>query len=59
MAQLVGWPAERGMVTIWIAHTTFCTAYVAIVVSARLRELDLSIEEAAMDLGPSPGRCSS
>jgi len=51
MAQLVGWPAERGMLTIWIAHTTFCTAYVAIVVSARLRELDLSIEEAAMDLG--------
>ncbi|MEA9434265.1 ABC transporter permease subunit [Aeromonas caviae] len=54
MAQLVGWPEERGMLTIWIAHTTFCTAYVAIVVSARLRELDLSIEEAAMDLGAKP-----
>ncbi|MBV7415804.1 putrescine ABC transporter permease PotI [Aeromonas encheleia] len=54
MAQLIGWPAERGMLTIWIAHTTFCTAYVAIVVSARLRELDLSIEEAAMDLGAKP-----
>ena len=54
MAQLVGWPAERGMLTIWIAHTTFCTAYVAIVVSARLREVDLSIEEAAMDLGAKP-----
>ncbi len=54
MAQLVGWPAERGMLTIWIAHTTFCTAYVAIVVSARLRELDLSIEEAAMDSGAKP-----
>lgn len=54
MAQLVGWPAERGMLTIWIAHSTFCTAYVAIVVSARLRELDLSIEEAAMDLGAKP-----
>ncbi|EOD57028.1 ABC transporter permease subunit [Aeromonas molluscorum] len=54
MAQLVGWPAERGMMTIWIAHTTFCTAYVAVVVSARLRELDLSIEEAAMDLGAKP-----
>ena len=54
MAQLVGWPTERGMLTIWIAHTTFCTAYVAIVVSARLRELDLSIEEAAMDLGAKP-----
>lgn len=54
MAQLIGWPAERGMLTIWIAHTTFCSAYVAVVVSARLRELDLSIEEAAMDLGARP-----
>ena len=54
MAQLIGWPQERGIVTIWIAHTTFCSAYVAVVVSARLRELDLSIEEAAMDLGAKP-----
>ena len=54
MAQLIGWPQERGLVTIWIAHTTFCAAYVAVVVSARLRELDLSIEEAAMDLGARP-----
>ncbi len=54
MAQLIGWPMERGIVTIWIAHTTFCAAYVAVVVSARLRELDLSIEEAAMDLGAKP-----
>ncbi|WP_437879517.1 ABC transporter permease subunit [Pseudomonas sp. LRF_L74] len=54
MAQLIGWPQERGIVTIWIAHTTFCSSYVAIVVSARLRELDLSIEEAAMDLGARP-----
>ena len=54
MAQLIGWPMERGIVTIWIAHTTFCAAYVAVVVSARLRELDLSIEEAAMDLGARP-----
>ncbi|RAU17973.1 putrescine ABC transporter permease PotI [Nitrincola tibetensis] len=54
MAQLVGWPADRGMATIWIAHTTFCSAYVAVVVSSRLRELDLSIEEAAMDLGATP-----
>lgn len=54
MGQLIGWPQERGLLTIWIAHTTFCSAYVAIVVSARLRELDLSIEEAAMDLGARP-----
>jgi len=54
MDQLIGWPQQRGIVTIWIAHTTFCTAYVAVVVSSRLRELDLSIEEAAMDLGARP-----
>ena len=54
MAQLLGWPEQRGMSTIWIAHTTFCSAYVAVVVSSRLRELDMSIEEAAMDLGARP-----
>lgn len=54
MAQLIGWPADRGMITIWIAHTTFCSAYVAVVVASRLREVDLSLEEAAMDLGARP-----
>ncbi len=56
MAQLIGWPEDRGMITIWIAHTTFCSAYVAVVVASRLREVDLSIEEAAMDLGARPLR---
>jgi len=54
LAELTDWPADRGMVTIWIAHTTFCSAYVAVVVSARLQEVDRSIEEAAMDLGCTP-----
>lgn len=54
MADLLGWPTQRGMTTVWIAHSTFCAAYVAVVVSSRLRELDLSIEEAAMDLGATP-----
>ncbi len=54
MAKMIGWPAERGILTIWIAHTSFCASYVAVVVSARLRELDISIEEAAMDLGAKP-----
>ena len=54
MAEWLGWPAERGMLTIWIAHVTFSTAYVAVVVGARLRELDTSIEEAALDLGATP-----
>ncbi|MGB1270862.1 MAG: ABC transporter permease subunit [Endozoicomonas sp.] len=54
LADLIGWPMERGMLTIWIAHVTFSTAYVAVVVGARLREVDRSIEEAAMDLGATP-----
>ena len=54
MADWFGWPADRGMVTIWIAHVTFSTAYVAVVVGARLKELDISIEEAALDLGATP-----
>ena len=41
----------RGMTTIWIAHVTFCVAFVTVVVASRLGELDKSIEEAAMDLG--------
>ncbi|MGO2509473.1 MAG: ABC transporter permease subunit [Vibrio hibernica] len=54
MSNLIGWPIERGMMTIWIAHTTFTSSYVAILVSSRLRELDISMEEAAMDLGAKP-----
>ena len=54
MANAVGWPADRGMLTIWIAHVTFCTAYATVVISSRLQEVDRSVEEAAMDLGSPP-----
>lgn len=54
MGQVLGWPKDRGVLTIWMAHATFCTAYVTVVISARLRELDKSIEEAALDLGANP-----
>jgi len=47
----VGMGVARGMTTIWIAHVTFCVAFVTVVVSSRLGELDKSVEEAAMDLG--------
>ena len=49
-----GWPAGRGVTTIVIAHTTFCLAYVAVVVQSRLASLDETLEEAAMDLGAKP-----
>jgi len=54
MEQAVGWPAGRGMLTIFIAHVTFSTAFVTVILSSRLREVDRSIEEAAMDLGATP-----
>jgi len=56
MQSIIGWPSGRGMLTIVIAHATFCTAYVTVVVQSRLTDLDLSLEEAAMDLGASPLR---
>ncbi|MFQ3186074.1 ABC transporter permease subunit [Marinomonas primoryensis] len=54
MESLFGWPAGRGMTTIVIAHTTFCLAYVAVVVQSRLSSMDETLEEAAMDLGAKP-----
>lgn len=45
---------ERGMITIWIGHTTLCMAYVAVLVQSRLKEMDQSLEDAAMDLGCHP-----
>jgi putrescine transport system permease protein len=56
MEAIFGWPAGRGELTIILAHSTFCMAYVTVVVSSRLSELDLSLEEAAMDLGATPAR---
>ncbi len=48
---VIGIGGQRGMLTIWIAHVTFCMAFVTVVISSRLGELDRSLEEAAMDLG--------
>lgn len=40
-----------GLLTMIIAHTTFCIPFVVFTVRARLNGFDNSIEEAAMDLG--------
>ena len=40
-----------GLFTVVLAHVAFSIAYVAIVVSARLKAFDPALEEAAMDLG--------
>ena len=54
MQQMIGWPEGRGMTTILIAHITFSAAYVTVVVQSRLADMDVSLEEAAMDLGARP-----
>ena len=40
-----------GLMTIFIAHTTFCMPFVYLMVSARIDEFDYSIIEASHDLG--------
>ncbi len=51
MENLIGWPAGRGLLTVIIAHATVGMAFVAVVIQGRLSDLDISIEEAAQDLG--------
>lgn len=54
LEQWTGRPAGRGLATITIAHTTFCAAYVTVIVQSRLTQMDESLEEAALDLGARP-----
>lgn len=49
----LGWP-DRGAITIVLGHTLLGMAYATVVIIGRLREMDRSIEEAAMDLGCRP-----
>jgi len=45
---------ETGMLTVLIAHVTFCLSFTVIVIQSRLEGFDYSLEEAAMDLGAKP-----
>ncbi|NKB36439.1 MAG: ABC transporter permease subunit [Gammaproteobacteria bacterium] len=56
LQDFIGWPANRGAMTITIGHITFSMAYVAVIVQSRLSSMDQSLEEAAMDLGGRPFR---
>ena len=51
MQETIGWPAERGVVTVTIAHATFASCFVAVLVRAQLALFDRTLEEAAVDLG--------
>ena len=50
---LSGIHMNLGLLTIIIAHTTFCLPFVYLMVSARVDEFDYSIIEASHDLGAS------
>ncbi|MGB3177762.1 MAG: ABC transporter permease subunit [Albidovulum sp.] len=54
MAEWIGWPSQRGFTTVTLAHITFSMVFVTTIVHSRLVEADVSIEEAAMDLGSRP-----
>ena len=54
MEELIGWPQGRGLTTVIMAHVTFTLSYVAVVMRSRFLTLDLSLEEAAQDLGARP-----
>jgi putrescine transport system permease protein len=54
MEQMLGWPKGRGVITMWIGHVMLCVSYVAIIVQSRVKELNRSLEEAALNLGATP-----
>jgi len=47
---------DRGFWTVTVAHTTLTMCFVTVVVQSRLVTFDMSLEEAAMDLGCPPLR---
>jgi putrescine transport system permease protein len=47
---------DRGFWTVVIAHTTMAMCFVTVIVQSRLVDFDMSLEEAAMDLGAPPAR---
>lgn len=53
MERMMGWP-ERGALTIILGHALLGMAYACVVIQSRLKEMDRSIEEAALDLGCKP-----
>lgn len=53
MERLLGWPG-RGTLTIVLGHALLGMAYASVVIQSRLKDMDRSIEEAALDLGCRP-----
>ncbi len=45
---------SKGFVTLLLAHVAFCTPYVMLSITPRLRTLDPNLADAALDLGANP-----
>jgi len=54
LSDVFGWEGHNGAFTIWVGHVILSMAYVAVIIQSRVRDLDRSLEEAALDLGASP-----
>ncbi len=54
LSDLLGWEGSNGAFTIWVGHVILSMAYVSVIIQSRVRDLDRSLEEAALDLGASP-----
>ena len=54
VSRLFGLANSLSFITLLIAHITFCLPYVILQVLPRLRQMDKSLPEAAMDLGCTP-----
>ncbi len=54
MAGLIGYTPVLSFWTLLIAHISFCLPYVILSVLPKLRQMDKSLPEAAMDLGCTP-----
>lgn len=47
--------AQLGFATVIVSHVTFCLPFVLVAVRPRVASLDPALEEAALDLGATPG----
>lgn len=56
VGRLFGAATSLNFTTMLIAHITFCLPYVILQVLPKLRQMDRSLPEAAMDLGCTPAR---
>ncbi len=54
MLLFITFKVERGLLTMLLAHISFCIPYVILSVMPKIKSLDENLAEAAMDLGATP-----